>query len=418
MGARIAARRRQSGISQKDLGAPNYTPGYMSRIESGSRPITWPVLSHLANRLNCRPEDIAPVEMWETSWLEPRIREAIANGDRDAVAAMAPLIRQRRDVAGASLQADVGRALRDWDKGRLALNFFTSGCGVFLSLRCQSQALALGYEAIDLALQEEELPFADAVLQELENGLDADHYASELPSLMRRRSEVELQREGYQAAYSLALRAVDAAPKPSVEAAAALRVASHAAFEVGRADEALTLAEQATSCADDVPDVAQSVRGVLLHAYLVNRQGRPGEVASAVTRLRSLVDTAPQDLSTELLVAARTELARCLATCGRLDLARSEVDALLKRQEQLDPVQVARLYRVLGDIEWQRGNHQLSASHFKESHERLVRCGRRRMAARAMAGLGDHYAAASRWRDASTAYREALITSGLATKRE
>lgn len=58
LGARIKARRLELGLTQVQLGGPNFTAAYISLIEAGHRHPSPEVLGHIAQRLDMHPDEL------------------------------------------------------------------------------------------------------------------------------------------------------------------------------------------------------------------------------------------------------------------------------------------------------------------------------------------------------------------------
>ncbi|MEW2577317.1 helix-turn-helix domain-containing protein [Streptomyces syringium] len=84
LGSRIRQLRRAAGLSQVDLAGHDFSPSYISLLESGKRTPSHDVLVQLAHRLGCDPEYLLNcLDRADRGELEVELRFAEASLDRD-----------------------------------------------------------------------------------------------------------------------------------------------------------------------------------------------------------------------------------------------------------------------------------------------------------------------------------------------
>ncbi|MFG3056635.1 helix-turn-helix domain-containing protein [Kitasatospora sp. NPDC048239] len=128
LGAGIRRLRRAAGLSQTDLAGPDFSPSYISLLESGRRTPSPDVLVRLAARLGCEPEHLTRLlDRADRGELEVELQLADAALERDGSpeAALGRYRSVRERATGADLRdlglaADLGTARALERAGRLA----------------------------------------------------------------------------------------------------------------------------------------------------------------------------------------------------------------------------------------------------------------------------------------------------------
>jgi tetratricopeptide (TPR) repeat protein len=407
----LARLRRASGLSQTELGAPLFSTSYISRLESGRRPWTWALLSHAAQRLGCKPEDILPVDQWRSDWIVPRLEAALSGDEQAAILTVGPLLDGRTDLVGARLHLEVGLRLLRWDLVEPARQFLTDACALLLSHREYESALIAGFGAIDAALRDQGPTVADQVVHELRTRTPAEELDRAKARLLCWQAEIEIQREGFGTALQLAETAQESATAAADETTA-LRLQAYARFELGQVELAMETADLAVERAARGESLELLTACALLKSYMSNRGGYRTRIEESAQLLQDLVDGPLRD-SGRLRTAVRIELVRCLSAMSHHQPAADAARELLSSELPTE-VQRAVLTRITADIAWDTGEIPRAIELFEQAHASLRGLGLRRMAARTLIGLADRLLGVGQVDQAAAVYRQALVTAGLA----
>jgi tetratricopeptide (TPR) repeat protein len=410
LGENLARLRRSAGVSQTVLGAPLFSTSYISLLEAGRRPWTWPLLTHLAQRLECRPEDILPVDQWRSEWIVPRLRAALSGDDREAILTVGPLLEGRRDVVGARLHREVGERLLQWDLVEPARRLLTVACSLLLTHREYESGLTAGFGAIEAALRDQGPAVAEQIVLELQSRVPLVDLAPAKGKLLSWKAEIELQREGFGTALQLAAEALKVATAADEEATA-LRLMAHARFELGDVELAMTPAALAVERVRTGPFLEVLTVCALLKACLANRGGHRVQIEESARLLEELVGGPLQD-SVRLRTAVRIELVRCLAATAKRPEAESTALHLLA-SGLLTDVQRAALITITGEIAWDTGDIDTAVEKSEEAHAALYEMGLRRTASRTLVGLADRLLGIGDTDRAAEVYRRALVTASI-----
>lgn len=424
IGARIRAQRLSVGLTQAQLGAPDWSPSYLSLIESGRRPAGEPMLGTLARRLGCSVQFLRSGEPdGEETRLAYELRAgelALRGGDADeAVAryesalAVATRLGRKADARlagwGAARAREASGMLDDAIDAYEELRAAPATGGPPHPMRVTVALVRCYREAGDLA---HAIALGEAVRTVPPDAVPDPGAEVELLSTI---AGCYYERGDWARAGHLtraASRLADALGERRSRGAAYWN-ASLIAETRGRLGEALALADQALAlhAADDDARSVALLR--VVQAWLLLRADPPETAAARAVLTEAEAALAGHGTEVERAYC-ETELARCDLLSGDPATARRTANRALERLGGRGRMESARVHLVLAQAELALGDRRAARDHHRRAAGELTRMGASRQAAAAWRELATSLELAGRLAEATAAYRAAMDSAGVA----
>jgi transcriptional regulator with XRE-family HTH domain len=421
LGARIRAARVAAGLTQTELGGPDVTVSYVSRIESGARRPDARVLEAFASRLGVSVDELLTepvsedertallaVDYVELSLELGEAQDALTQADRLLADAETPAYLRERVMflRGRALEA-LGR-LEDatdafeqvraaYPEGGLALQ-----CAMALS-RCYREAGDLGR-----AISAGETALAAYAERGLAGGDEAVQLTVTVAAAYHERGDVayavRLCRE------AAAVAEESGSPRSR---AAAYWNASVMEMEKGAVASAVTLASKALALLGEETDV-RSLGGLRSLLGIMQLQLDPPELADALSNLTAAREQLAQSGSGQAeRLRNEVALAEAALIAGDFPEARAIASAAFALAQSGAPLVAANARAVEGQAAAAEGNMAEAAALYKEAVHLLTGVGADRSAGELWLELGALLESVGEEALARQAYRSAAAAAGL-----